>query len=95
MNLFLSSLLLFLVASTSHALRVPVSRFKLPGFSPLENWSQDYGGTSHNVLATTDSSGDLTSVYFLNYSANVLIRVWVSNVQDLIYLANVRRLSHL
>ena len=75
MNPLLSSLALFLVASTAHAIRVPVSRLKLPSFSPLEKRVQGHGGTSYNVLATTDSSKDLTSAYFPNYSASVLIRV--------------------
>ena len=75
MNVFLLSLALFLAASTSHAIRIPVSRFKLPASSPLEKRAQNHGGTSYNILAASDSSNGLMSVHFLNYSANVLIHV--------------------
>lgn len=65
MNIFLWSLALLLVASSSRAIRVPVSRFKLPSLSPLQKRVQGPGGTPYNVLATTDSSNDdLKSVHF-------------------------------
>lgn len=62
MNILVWSLALILAASTSRAIRVPVSRFRLPDFSPLEKRAQGHGGTSYNVLAAGDSSKDLKSV---------------------------------
>ena len=76
MNVFLWLFALPLFVSTSHALRVPVSRFKLPNFSPLEKRVQGYGSTSYNVLATTNSSQDTTLVHFLDRVVNdILIQV--------------------
>lgn len=58
MNVFLWSLTLLLVASTSHAIRLPVSRYKLSGSSPLEKRAQGHSGVPYNVLATGGNSSE-------------------------------------
>ena len=55
---------LFLLASTSHAIHVPISRYKFTGPSPLEKRAQGHGGLSYNVLAAGNSSKDLKSVHY-------------------------------
>jgi len=55
---------LFLIASTSHAIHVPISRYKFSSPSPLEKRAQGHGGLSYNVLAAGNSSKDLKSVHY-------------------------------
>lgn len=79
MNVFFWTLALFFVASTSHAIRVPISRFKLHNSSPLERRAQGHGGVSYNVLATGESPEDLKLVGYPCRSAHILI--WLRNKQ--------------
>ncbi|KAF9651169.1 acid protease [Thelephora ganbajun] len=73
MNVLLWSLALFLVASTSHAIHVPISRFKLSGFSPLEKRAQGHGATPYHLFAAGNSSKDLSNVRDLIYTGNITV----------------------
>ena len=79
MNVLFWILTLFLAASTSHAIRVPISRFRLHDSSPLEKRAQGHGGVSYNVFATGESPEDLELVGYPCSSAHIL--TWLRNKQ--------------
>ena len=75
MNFLSWTLTLLFAASTSHAIRVPISRFKLPESPPLEKRAQGHGSVSYNAFATGESSKDLELVGYPYPSAHVLTRL--------------------
>lgn len=75
MNILSWTLTLFLAALTSHAIRVPISRFKLHESPPLEKRARGHGGVSYNVFATGESSKDLELVGYSCPSTHILTRL--------------------